>query len=197
LSTPKGYGTHKNGKKHPVFEKKGINESDMKISVKGNYDTINVGVAKIKKIGEKRLSGGQQERFGKLLSKNSVITNADIIALKSQLHKNYMNSEPVSEISKFILEKTYENEDGYPITLEQTQKGLDWLKQNKIYKKTFSDRERKIFDNFKEFRFVGFHEDNNGFRRFFEPIYRVVSKDGDYFDYHITGMGSNSAIDFD
>lgn len=42
MTKPKGYGTHKNGKKHPVFEKKGINESDMKISVKGNNDTIAV-----------------------------------------------------------------------------------------------------------------------------------------------------------
>lgn len=45
---PKGFATNQGGKKHPVFEKKGIKESDLKISVKGNNDTIVVGKSKEK-----------------------------------------------------------------------------------------------------------------------------------------------------
>lgn len=39
----KGFAAHSNGKKHPIHEKKGIKESDLNISVKGNNDRIEVG----------------------------------------------------------------------------------------------------------------------------------------------------------
>ena len=45
----KGFGTHGNGKHHPVHEKKGVTEDQLKISVKGNNDTIEVNKNKTTK----------------------------------------------------------------------------------------------------------------------------------------------------
>ena len=45
MAQPKGF-FKEGGKTKPRFEKKGIKESDMRISVKGNNDTITVGTKK-------------------------------------------------------------------------------------------------------------------------------------------------------
>ena len=80
----------------------------------------------------------------------------------------------------------------YPITKEQTKKGINYLrtryfKLNGEPRKScpFREREIHVIRNFKRFLFVGVYEEYNdyGYGPFYHPIYRVIAKDGSTFEY--------------
>ena len=80
----------------------------------------------------------------------------------------------------------------YKITKEQTQKGIQWLK-NYCWTKSgrprqaknvvFGYRERAILLQFSKFRFTGLFRASENSYDFYTPIYRVYAKNGAYFDY--------------
>lgn len=77
MTQPKGF-FKENGKTKPRFEKKGIKESDMNISIKGNNDMIKVDVPKKSKVQVKE----EFDDFGSGLSKKQ------IDAIKEHLEKD-------------------------------------------------------------------------------------------------------------
>jgi hypothetical protein len=100
--------------------------------------------------------------------------------------RKYLRSNP----DKYsILMDSFKSE--YSITSEQTKKGYDYI-YNTCFKKNgelretrdmpFGNREAEIIKNFKEFRFVGLND--IGFQhQFYLPVYKVIAKDGTYFEY--------------
>ena len=74
------------------------------------------------------------------------------------------------------------------ITNEQTAKGVEYLSRPNI-RKQMGAREEEVLDNFKEFRLVAFHDDNNGFRHYYSPYWRVIANDGSAFEYHQDSKG--------
>ena len=100
-----------------------------------------------------------------------------------QLIKNRMNKgEDVN------LEYLYEG--GISITPEQTKKGIDWLidkwkTPRGIERKNnpFGYREQAVLDNFDHFKLIDFYNVGNTSFDNYVPYYRVVAKDGSYFEY--------------
>lgn len=83
--------------------------------------------------------------------------------------------------------------EGYEITQEQKQKGINYLREN-TYKKNgqlrknniFGDAERHVIDNYEDFNFIGLYPASNGLglnSGYYLPVYRCWAKDGSYFDY--------------
>ena len=86
-------------------------------------------------------------------------------------------------------------EDGFKITASQTKKGLNWL-LNKwktprgIERKNnpFGYREENILENFSHFLLIDWNDRASYYQvkmsyHQYLPVYRVVAKDGSYFDY--------------
>jgi hypothetical protein len=84
---------------------------------------------------------------------------------------------------------------GYSITKEQTEIGLEYLNKFMIKKRTgtltkpaidsgMTEAHLTVFKNFHKFMFVGYLENMswNGLSHM-TPIYRVISKSGEFFDY--------------
>lgn len=91
---------------------------------------------------------------------------------------------------------------GYNITPEQTQKGINYIK-NVAFKKSgeprnskqnvFGQFEQRVIKNFYCFKFVGLcNIANNGYA-FYVPIYRVLAHDGSWFEY-TTNMGRMEVV---
>jgi hypothetical protein len=98
-------------------------------------------------------------------------------------------------------------EGGYKLSLEQTEKGLDWLMNEwktpmgRVRKNNpFGFRETDILEDFTEFRLVGFYNTATSFQReqgfnYYQPIYKVLGFGGkmsfqyyvDYEGIHIIG----------
>lgn len=89
----------------------------------------------------------------------------------------------------------------YDITKEQSEFGINWLKKqlfksngeprnNKKIDELNCDRVRNIVKSFKKFTFVGYHMSYRYGSRAepLSPVYRVYSKNGEYFDYTIAGQ---------
>lgn len=73
------------------------------------------------------------------------------------------------------------------ITGEQTTQGLNWLRRPRLMK-FLEERDLAVIHNFSRFLFVGFEiEDKTrypGFPRIeARPVYRVIAKNGAWFDY--------------
>lgn len=80
------------------------------------------------------------------------------------------------------------------ITQEQTKKGLDWLDDKRRtptgkerLNNPFGQREEAILDNFDHFELKEFFDSGNQFVSFKIPLWEVVSKDGQSFEYHSQG----------
>lgn len=87
-----------------------------------------------------------------------------------------------------------------PITKQQSDKGLAWLRNaiwtanGKPRRTTLSNcfgyREAAIILDFSHFTFLGVKYWQNGIGRFnTSPIYRVYAKNGSYFDYTVNHTG--------
>lgn len=93
-------------------------------------------------------------------------------------------------------------EFSFPITKEQTKFGINWLKTTQFNqhgnlraaKTTFiGDREAAIIRTFKRFEFVALrfldYSDYTGVYQTILPVYRVISKSSDSFEYSCNPMG--------
>lgn len=95
------------------------------------------------------------------------------------------NGPETLEHTALMCDLDYDRRMEWRITPEQTQKGLNWLQKNrrrKILKNAFGPAEWRILDNFSRFKFVGLRWLWN---RHSSPVYRVVAKNGGYFDYRL------------
>jgi hypothetical protein len=112
---------------------------------------------------------------------------------------NSSSSLPV-ELRKALKDafESITNEQGYKITSEQTDKGIQYIR-NRAFKRNgslrraksnpFNTREAHIINNFSHFEFVGLYDANgNGYMQYYVPVYRVIAKDGTAFEYS-TNMG--------
>ena len=103
---------------------------------------------------------------------------------------------------KQILKQLFESGIEYSITQDQTEKGLNYIK-NKALKKNgklrntknqpFGNREVTIIKNFKEFKFVGLYSASRH-NDFTKPIYKVIAKNGMYFEYIAGSFGDIEVI---
>lgn len=89
--------------------------------------------------------------------------------------------------------------DGYNITVEHQQKGINYLRDNTFKKNgqlrknnIFGQSEIDIINNYKEFKFVGLID----VRGYYLPIYRCIAENGDYFDYTGTMYSMIEILDF-
>lgn len=122
------------------------------------------------------------KRYLDLLSQKELSEN-DINTLKNTLSK-YKDS--LSSYQKEIIYKIL-NSSCYNLDKNHTKKGLDYL-MNNTFKKNGELRKNNIFENFeisvlKDFRkflLVGIEQIDEWTTR---PIYRVIDKKGNYFNY--------------
>ena len=100
---------------------------------------------------------------------------------------------------KVALNKMNKSCNGFDITKEHSDIGIEYLRKT-FFKKNgdprqaafdyLTDHDINILRNFKKFKFIGFEVNrlnhnifNNNTNQCFEIVYRVIAKNGDYFDY--------------
>ena len=98
------------------------------------------------------------------------------------------NKEQKNEISDLL------NADYVNLCSDQVQKGLDWLLDqwktpNKKERKNnpFGYREQEILENFDTIQLRSYYDAGNAYRSYFVPLYCVVSKSGNTFEYYVSG----------
>ena len=136
----------------------------------------------------------ENKRLKRLLGllSQKVLTQSDIRALKTALNLT-------SKINKADFVKIVNHCNGFDITKEHSDIGIEYLR--KTFFKKNGDPRRAAFDdltdhdinvlrNFKKFKFIGFEVNrlnhnifNNNTNQCFEIVYRVIAKNGDWFDY--------------
>lgn len=115
--TIKGFTTNSGGKKHPITEKKGITEDQMKISVKGNNDTISV------KPIERRFRGSLNNLGAYFRERNiDAITTSiyDVKKLAEKRHSHFFDDDTMRFFKSRIYDEAYKFKDKiYFITSEK------------------------------------------------------------------------------
>lgn len=124
----------------------------------------------------------------KEIQERGFITEREINLLKNRLNHNKIGYEDIK-----IL---FENGEGIKISNEQTEKGLNWLK-NKGWTTTgkerknspFGYREEEAIKTFKEFKLIELHNNNNYYQSQNEinnyvPVYLVIGKKNN-FEYYM------------
>jgi hypothetical protein len=133
-------------------------------------------------------AGGRKARLQKTIfdgfREKGFLTEGDILLIKRRLNDGKLKADDV-----FIPD------DGWKLTPEQTEKGLNFLmkqwkgKSGAVSKNSpYGYREEDVLANFKEFRLTGFYdtataEANRIGIHYYQPIYSVISKDGAGFEY--------------
>ncbi len=124
----------------------------------------------------------------KLADENSVITEPEVNWMKKFLNNTFGAPKTTDENFKNDLINAISEQDGYKISPELNQKGIDFLRKNK---RKLSQRENLIIDNFDFFTFEGFDDGEGGFRNNLQPIWRVHSTptngQSDDFEYQWIG----------
>ncbi len=145
--------------------------------------------------------------YDKYLTKivNSVLSEQDIISLRSQL--NGRRSGKITNEQREDLISAIE--DHKPrVSEEQSRKGIDWLRKQwhtptgKVRKNNpFGDYEQYVLDNFGHFEFVGLYDTATSVAvnyfglHSYLPIYRVLSKtEGHWFDYVAAAWQSGQSL---
>lgn len=115
------------------------------------------------------------------------LTEQEVNLLKRRLNDKKITFKELNEI------KLYYDREGWSLTDEQNQKGLEYLKDkwktsSGIERKNnpFGFRETEILDNFREIKLIDFYNaSRNRNFDFYIPVYEVISKDGNSFEYHL------------
>lgn len=122
MARTKGFAKHGNGKAHPITEKKGIKESDMNISVKGNNDRIRV-------VGRKEFDKDVRNGVGK----NVKVTDARNHESQMLEGKNFeqRNEIPISpmNLAGEMIEVPFE-EGVWLESLEIAKKNKQWAEEH-------------------------------------------------------------------
>jgi len=136
--------------------------------------------------------------LAKLNNPKAVWTKGEINGLRKGL--GYCG--PWSDVAKEELSQTIKTtEFNFKITKDQSKFGVDWLKRTqfrldgRLRASAFiGEREASIIKNFKEFRFIGLRFIYvSPYQTDTAPVYRTISKSGDYFDYSCAPMGGFGA----
>ena len=140
----------------------------------------------------------ENKRLKRLLGllSQKVLTQSDIRSLKIMLgfctpFEGFDQKEALNNMIKSC--------NGFDITKEHSDIGIEYLTKT-FFKKNgdprqaafddLTDHDINILRNFKKFKFIGFEVNrlnhnifNNNTNQCFEIVYRVIAKNGDYFDY--------------
>ncbi len=138
------------------------------------------------------------KKWSKAIAKG-YLTEDEIIYLRKYLGSSSKANPYVKiAISAELDAKLDATPNGFPITPEQTNKGITWLREflwkkngsarNTKENRVFGDRERRIIQDFKEFRLKGLTNASQNAYVFYLPIYEVIAEDGSSFEY-TTNMG--------
>jgi hypothetical protein len=140
----------------------------------------------------------ENKRLKRLLGllSQKVLTQSDIRALKIMLGFSTSFERYDQKVS---LNNMIKSCNGFDITKEHSDIGIEYL-QKTFFKKngdprktTYDDltnHDINVLRNFKKFKFIGFERSrinyyttDNHTNQCFEIIYRVIAKNGDWFDY--------------
>lgn len=147
----------------------------------------------------------QFEKYAAVI-KSGTVTERDILNLKKLLN-GWSNTSTTPEERKQLNDMIWDA-DGLKLTAEQTEKGINWLRNQwktprgvERLHNPFGYRETDVLENFSHFTFVGFYDDarvwNDNDKHNYQPIYDVFGKpdaDGDTgcFQYYMArGSGYN------
>lgn len=133
----------------------------------------------------KKLTGMQKDILEKLSDPNRVLTESDVNYIKNTINRSFSGSKENPEFEDELKDLVWNNENGFRLTDEQTEKGKKYLMKH--YKNRMGYREQHVMDDFKEFRLIGWYDAGNIYRKFYIPYYRVIAKDGSTFEYHVGG----------
>jgi len=137
-------------------------------------------------LAETKTARRKQAMVLKLDDEDSIVTKPEIEWMRKFLNDSFGNTGDVDQdFVDSIKDKVDNNPDGFRITPEQTTQGLDFLRKTKN-QKVFSEREKDILENFKEFRLIGWQDASSG-STFFVPLWKVESTDGNSFEYYFAG----------
>lgn len=145
------------------------------------------------------------------LLKKPVMDEQEILSIKK--HYNAINrggswgvdypEEFKTMINDFV--KQFDSGKEIGISQAQSQKGINWLRNNILDKKgnlrksalvresDIGEDEAHIIKNFKKFTWVGFNTDSD--QNWQSPIYRTYDKDGNYFDYSVSATYKMQILD--
>jgi hypothetical protein len=114
-----------------------------------------------------------------------ILSEAEVLLLKRRLNAGKIKPSDIPW-----------PEEGYKLTPEQLQKGLDWLLDQwktpyGVERKNnpFGYREQDVLEHFKEFKLIDFYDNVNyaqvqaGIHNYL-PYYRVIGTDGGTFEYY-------------
>ena len=123
--------------------------------------------------------------YNNVKANNGLITERDILTLKSRLNKGGDAWKEYDKICDYIPEPK--------ITPEQSEKGIKWL-LNKLETPTGKERKNNPFDywqeqiirNFESFTLCDFMNIGR-FLPFYVPVYTIYGNGGDHFSYYVQG----------
>lgn len=158
-----------------------------KTAQKGGINQRAKGIHSTKKERKKMRAMGTKNPTEDIINdaiKNNIISESDINLIKNRINRG----EDVD------LDAFYEKE-GILLTPQQDQKGFQFLWD--LYKtptgkergnNPFGWREQNVLENFDHFEVIDFYDATRpGGVKFVVPYYRVVSKEGDTFEYAFHG----------
>jgi hypothetical protein len=114
------------------------------------------------------------------------LSESEILLLKRRLNDKKIKHDEI-----------FKNKESFKLTEEQEKKGIGWLRKqwktpNGVERKNnpFGAREEYVLDNFDHFELVDFYNNVNYLQsqsglNNYVPYYRVVAKDGSYFEYWV------------
>jgi len=109
-----------------------------------------------------------------MLQLETQITEQQIRYCKNMLNRGIYTREQVQKLLP------------HDITEDQNLKGLAWLfKQASLKNSPFGFREQQIIGNFAKFELIDFvnTQPNPECSAWFQPVYKVIDKQGNYFKY--------------
>jgi hypothetical protein len=125
-----------------------------------------------------------------------VIRSGRFTEIEIVYFRKLLNGYRKTNADRTELFELFERSGPYQITREQTQKGIEWLRdkafcRNGRIRKTqpFDSDQLQVITKFSRFEFVGLYDlmaespyPHPEYHQYI-PIYRVISRDGKYFDY--------------
>lgn len=143
-----------------------------------------VGVMRKKR--DIKATPNQKEILKKLKNKNSILTKGEI-----QIMLNVINKDDTTEVAKEFLIGAESADEGFKITPEQTEQGLNFLKRERskgVNRDQFENSiAGEVLDDFKSFGLMGFREVNLEKGRtipFYVPQWVVFSKNDKFPEFH-------------
>ena len=149
-------------------------------------------------------------RYLELIIEKDVWTKQEIQSFKNAVAATRWDKKSLkSEIVLDLLDKLNERDRPIFITEEQTDFGIDWLRKTLL---TSSGKLRntglvrnsllreyhiEIIKNFSHFEFLGYSVQDYRCYSIGSPVYRVVSKFGNYFTYSYNGGYYAGRLDVD